>query len=517
MKLSNYQILNLEKKRDEFINTTFVGLLRWLHAVDLDPSSKTFGFADREYWSWKTKDFVNATWQGGISGFLDTHHMSNFSQESIIKIVSANVKALKEIQRMDGSFEEAYPWESSVCVTALVIFNLLYSFFSYPYYFDQEIQKTIKNIVTPSYKFLERTPETHGAISNHTATIIFAKRMARKFLGILEDNKDLNSFLETQHNIEGWFPEYGGPDPGYQTLLNHYILAGSYALKELKLIDSIIRTSSKFVSLFCYPDGTYGGEIGSRGTSIVYPSGFLLPNNNRSLEGSWATLWFLMQHQEVTEAVTPLTVDGSNFVPVFNSWAFLLRTAKNQARFFHSLPSKKLLEEEHFLRDAGILVKTTKKAYLAISFFNSSLRKGLKKDNTWQDASLVALTHEGWTTQGASVKDLKREGSTLSWRYQAIKRKQVLSTPAKLMLLRILSICLFPFPFLQRFLKMKLVLYIMQSKKMDLTPLSAELDLADTEFKLEIKNSSNEKWEHHAYGFHKHMASANTFSQRQVL
>ena len=34
----------------------------------------------------------------------------------------------QKIQRIDGSFEESYPYESSYCVTSLVIFFLLYTF-----------------------------------------------------------------------------------------------------------------------------------------------------------------------------------------------------------------------------------------------------------------------------------------------------------------------------------------------------------------------------------------------------
>jgi len=511
------QQINVEKQKKAVEHCVLLGGLKWLHAIDFDPSSRSFGVADREYWGWKTKDFANATWQGGIAGFLDTHEQLNLSKESVIKIVRATVHGMKTLQRRNGSFEEAYPWESSACVTGLIVFNLLYAFYVYPHYFDSSLYKVIKDIIKRSFQFLDKTRETHGLIANHLATIIFAKRMARRFLGIVENNEELDHFLMFQHSKEGWFPEYGGPDPGYQTLLNHYVLAGAYALKELHLIIPTLKKSLDFISLFCFPDGSYGGEIGTRGTSIVYPSGFLLMEEQGSLKEFRESEWFLCQHQGSLDAVTPLTVDGPNFTPVFNSWAFFSKISLKGSHSSHNLLHKEPLREEIFLADAGIFLKKSKNAFIALSLRNACVRKGLQKDaGTWTDESLVGLTCKGWTTQGASVENFEHKENKLSWSYQAIKRKQVLNTPGKHVILRLVSMILFPFPMLQRVLKKSLVSYVMRPCKTRSSSLVANIDLNDPMLTLKIQNNGYEVWEAHAFGFHQHMASANTFAQRQI-
>ncbi|MBX9786652.1 MAG: hypothetical protein K2Y08_04880 [Alphaproteobacteria bacterium] len=510
------QKLEINNSMHKLEQCVSLGSLRWLHAIDLDSTSKSFGIADREYWSWKTKDFANATWQGGLAGFLDVHELLNLPKESITKITKANVLGINKLQRRNGSFEEAYPWESSVCVTALVLFNLLYAFYVYPQYFDPHLREVIKSIVKLAFQFLEKTPETHGVIANHEATIVFSKRMARRFLGLTENNEELNHFLSLQHPKENWFPEYGGADPGYQTLLNHYLIAGAYALNELELISSSMKKSLEFVSLFCFPDGTYAGEIGNRGTSIVYPSGFISLEKERNLGSSSETQWFLLKHQETIDAVTPLSVDASNFVPVFNSWAFFSKIGLKNTSFYSV--EANIDQQNNFLEDAGILIKKTKKSYIAISFRNACVRKGIQTDDmNWIDKSVVSLTFQDWTTQGIPVENIEHNGSFLTWHYRAIKRKQVFNTPGKLTILRFAGLLVFPFSLFQRLLKRMLVSYIMKSLKSRSTPLVAQIDLSDPLLTLKIINNSNENWEVHSFGFHQHMASANTFVGRCLL
>ncbi|HEY9745455.1 MAG TPA: hypothetical protein V6C99_04490, partial [Oculatellaceae cyanobacterium] len=254
-----------------FLAQVRMGAWRWLHALDLDPASRTFGVADREYWAWKVKDFPNGTWQGGIAGFLDVSPELGLSTTQLIKIVSAVVQGSQRIQRRDGSFEEAYPLESSYCVTALVLFNLLYAWECYPQYFEPETQASLTVIVEKGLRFLETTPETHGIISNHLATGVMALTLARRFLKQPDAERDISQFLVLQQE-EGWFPEYGGADPGYQTLLNYYLLAGNRILQRADIAEALTR-SLRFVSYFAFPDGSFAGEVGHRGTSIFYPAG----------------------------------------------------------------------------------------------------------------------------------------------------------------------------------------------------------------------------------------------------
>jgi hypothetical protein len=80
---------------------------------------------------------------------------------------------------------------------------------------------------------------------------------------------------------EGWFEEYGGADPGYQTVTVD-CLAKYRRLDADAELDESLRRAVRFCRLMLHPDQSYGGPCGSRGTHHFYPHGFEL------LAAGWA-------------------------------------------------------------------------------------------------------------------------------------------------------------------------------------------------------------------------------------
>ena len=79
--------------------------------------------------------------------------------------------------------------------------------------------------------------------------------------------------LEWQNKDEGWFQEYEGADPGYHTCTIDFL--AKYMLKSRA--DALVAPLTKAVEFawnFMHPDGSYGGEYGSRNTYHFYPHGF---------------------------------------------------------------------------------------------------------------------------------------------------------------------------------------------------------------------------------------------------
>ncbi|MGH7192752.1 MAG: hypothetical protein ACREJM_04360, partial [Candidatus Saccharimonadales bacterium] len=75
--------------------------------------------------------------------------------------------------------------------------------------------------------------------------------------------------------------EYGGADPGYQTVTID-VLAKLRQMTGDARLDEPLRRAVSFARLFLHADGSYGGEYGSRGTYHFYPHGFeLLTGENR--------------------------------------------------------------------------------------------------------------------------------------------------------------------------------------------------------------------------------------------
>ena len=73
---------------------------------------------------------------------------------------------------------------------------------------------------------------------------------------------------------EGWFKEYNGADPGYQSLCMYYMADIHIQRPDLKLLKAL-QKSIQFLCYFAHPDGSFGGVYGSRCTRFYYPAGIL--------------------------------------------------------------------------------------------------------------------------------------------------------------------------------------------------------------------------------------------------
>jgi hypothetical protein len=497
-----------------------LGALRWLHGIDLDPTSKTYGVADREFWSWKTKDFANGTLQAGLAGFMDSRPLLSLTDVQTQKLVSAVVRGTRFIQRRDGSFEEAYPYESSYCVTALVLFGLLYAYYRSPGSFTPESRSLLLSIVQSGDQFLANTPETHGVIANHLATGLMARYLAGHFLGTPMAEKELQSFLNLQNSTEGWFPEYGEADPGYQTLLNHYLSAGHQVKPLPPAVAQAVELSLGFVRCFCFPDGTFSGEVGGRGTGILYPSGTLLLADDPNAAMTGLTQWFVEAYAPAPHAVTPVSVDAGNSVPVWNAWALAWR----QLSEIQEPPPHKLLpffqEAHHALQvfqEAQLVAVTAPAATLALSLKNGAVRRVVKDaEGVWGDASLTAFTRGGFTTQGQALRVLNQDDTGIQFQYSAVLRNQPLNTALTATVLRLSGFLLHPFPKLQRLFKKALQAFVMHRKQQAITPpITVQIDFQQPDLPLTISPKTHD-WQLQAFGYHRHMASANTFEDRAL-
>ena len=100
------------------------------------------------------------------NGFLP----KQVSEESVIKRIQGMFVGAEKLRYRNGSLAEAFPYESSFCVTALVAFDLL----SAVELLDKRLSVGTINrylaVVKPMISFLLKVDETHANISNHIAT-----------------------------------------------------------------------------------------------------------------------------------------------------------------------------------------------------------------------------------------------------------------------------------------------------------------------------------------------------------
>lgn len=481
--------------------------LRWLHQVCFVPHFKYEGVADREYWAWKTKDFANGTWQGGLAGFLDSLSLFDFNHLEIQKIISTVIKGTKKIQRSNGSFEEAYPLESSFAVTGLVLFYLSYAYLKHSELFPDESTRELISVGQKAAKFIQETPETHGIISNHLFTSYLALVMFRKVEGKTTLDENLINSLKKLQRTGGWFYEYNGADPGYQTLLNHYIFSAQEVMGPI--LNDCLKKSLKFVDNFFMPDGTFAGEIGARGTSILYPSGII---DTSQWENS---ILHIKQYLSNESHLNPLYVDQGNFVPVYCSWAsmyFFFKTKNND--HLHTHPSH--TEKEigiHKIGDSGLLKFQSKQTVGIVNTKTGAIRMNKLINEKWVDASVVSLERDNFEqSQVGKVKNLTYDQCTIEIEILFSAPKERYNNTFSATALRLISYTIFYCPPLQRLIK-KILAYSVMGQNKPPTGDSMQIRIHIQNGKIEI---SGESAKIRKFGFFQHMASANTFQRRAL-
>ena len=226
--------------------------------IDRDTTSKSLGLGDRYFWAWGLTDFGNATFQGCVHGLSKIWVSGLWPYESSEEFFITRIQSIfgtKSITRKDGSLEEAFPNEGSYCVTALVAFDFLVTLDLLKNILDSYQKKDLIEVVRPLINFLIKSDETHAIISNHLATAVAA--LVRWDILV----NDPPAFNKAEHltdrilknqSDEGWFKEYEGPDPGYQTLCLHYLVDAHLQRCDLNLFEPIAK-SIRFLQYFAHP------------------------------------------------------------------------------------------------------------------------------------------------------------------------------------------------------------------------------------------------------------------------
>ena len=343
-------------------------LPRLLNHYNLDSGSKTYGFGDRLYWGWKISDFSNGTMQGGVHSLSIAVKLGIVENELfILNVIDAAIRAIDKIRAKNGSMLEAYPGESSFCVTALVAFDVL----SAIRYLDKKINERQKQdyliIIKPLIDFIVFHNEEHAIISNHIATAVAAVTFWNNLTGDdLNRDEELLGVIYSNQSEEGWYKEYEGADPGYQTLCTYYLACVYEITKDKKLLDSLIR-SGEYLKYFVHPDGTIGGLYGTRNTEVYYPAGTVALA--RSSEEFAKIAKCLQYGYNFDNHLLPSAIDAGNFIPLLNSYAVAALHYEKNSEYIEKI--YKPVSEKNFKKEfskSGIFVCSTVHYYAIVNF-----------------------------------------------------------------------------------------------------------------------------------------------------
>ena len=240
-----------------------------------EPASSSFGSFDRQYWGWKYKDFSDATMQYGVRLAVE-YASARGLIENLPDFLGGYADYCASIQLADGSFNQCYPYERTPGVIYDILSTLVYVRRS-PYLLDAGARYKLDWVIERAVAFALRTDEKHGEVSNHLAHYAYELLQYAEFSGDdkvkAKAREYIDRFLDAFEPDEGWFLEYNGPDPGYQSRCLRYLvkIADISADEELW---STVRLAAGFINEMLMPDGSIHPMLGCRSTALLYPSAF---------------------------------------------------------------------------------------------------------------------------------------------------------------------------------------------------------------------------------------------------
>ena len=263
--------------RELFRDAALRQIPKILTLLDRNLHSPTYGCFDRTYWHYRMIDFPSGMSQEFVLPLALAYELNitgnpYHHQPAIKRWVEAGILFAARSTHRDGSCDDYFPYERAGGAAA---FSLLACVDSYSL-LGLENEEALRFFKRRA-KWLAGHHES-GRLSNHQALIALGLELVGRQLKTDEWNQARDERIErvlSWQSAEGWFQEYEGCDPGYHTLTLS-CLARLYELRpSAKLKDALTR-AVKLAAEFIHPDGSFGGEYGSRNTYNFFPHGFEL-------------------------------------------------------------------------------------------------------------------------------------------------------------------------------------------------------------------------------------------------
>jgi hypothetical protein len=443
-------------------------LSRLLNMYNMDPGSTAAGIGDRLYWGWKISDFPNGALQGGVHALAVAVKMNWVENRGfLLQCIDSAIQALPIMTGKKGALNEAYPGEDSYCVTAQVAFDTLAAVDLIKTDCSQKQLDSYLTIVEPLIRFISRNDETHAVISNHLASAVAAFSLWRQFTGEHRECGDnILARIFSQQSEEGWYREYEGADPGYQTLCSHFLYHVFRTGRHEALKQSLVH-SARFLKYFVHPDGTLGGLYGSRNTEVYYPSGFV---GMSAYSEEFNQIRFWMEKGIANGYhMLPDAVDIGNFVPLVNSYAVAAYLYEEpDARTDDGIPPPQYAASFHkTFRHAGIHIHSNSAYYAILNYKKGGCLKVFDKatgEIDMEDGGLFGNLSNGtrFSTQQYD-EEIQFVDNTIGSNFYMVNES--FPSPLTTIILRLLGISLFRFGFIGQIFKKAVVRKLMTGKR----------------------------------------------------
>jgi len=256
-------------------------ILRLLSQLDRNPLSPYYGCFHRDFWHYRmASDFPSAVFQMGALSlallYARTLNERGYRNRELRESLEAAVRFWASIQEKDGSFNEWYPHEHSHVATAFTTWGISEALLAVPEEDRIPLLKIAGTAFRKAAAFLAKNVDTLAM--NHTAGAIAALFNLHLLTGedfYLKAMEKSRRALLSGQDPEGWYPEYGEFDAGYQSLSIFFLAQYWKKSGDVPIRESLARATS-FLKHFVHPDGTVGGGYLSRDTAYLFRYGFFL-------------------------------------------------------------------------------------------------------------------------------------------------------------------------------------------------------------------------------------------------
>ena len=446
-----------------------------LSLLDREPESPTSGCFDRTFWAWKFSDFPGARFQEGLC-FLSFLHATPLpgsdyqGNEALLRWIAGGFDFWCGIQRNGGDFDEAYPLERSLAATAFTSFYLSEAWELVGQALPRETRTRFVRSLERAGDWLIRNDETHGFLSNHLAAASAALFHAHRITGEARFESRGRTFLERilgHQSREGWYDEYGGADPGYQTHGSFYLerileLTGDSDLQRS------LNDSYRFMAEFIHPDRSLGGEYTSRNTQTYYPAAFEMAASR-----SGAASWIAEQMRPAVRSLSAAglgTVDAYNLFPLLNNNVFALRASLAGKELASPEPPDRSDGVRHFPA-AGIAIVRRSHYDLYISVIKGGVVKAFDRRNgqlALSDCGYVGALRGGGTLSSQWVdadRNVRIHDDHIEIEGDFYQVSRPVMSPWRFVAFRLFSLVLGRVPGFSAFLKSVLVRVLIYRKR----------------------------------------------------
>lgn len=422
--------------RDWYTYEAIRAIPRIVGMVDKNPFSQTFGCFDREFWHYRTVDFPCGMSQEfclplAMAAAREFPNNPYYGNERLRALVEGSIRFAIDSSHADGSTDDYFPFERALGALVFSTYAMT----------ESCIELGIDRRDFVDFFRLRgdwlRTHQETGQLANHQALAALALYNVFLLTGdpVYRDaSNDFRDLTMSWQHDEGWFQEYEGADPGYQSCSVAFLAKLYKKSSDETLLDPMVR-AAEFCSHFMHPDGSYAGEYGSRNTYHFYPHGFEVLAGRSPVAGRVAETFL---HRAMPERRRYYNDDNRMLAHYVYDWmqSWLDYDASGPLKGRHGLLDDHRENFERWFPDARMFVKKTDRYYAVLSLLKGGVLKVFDRDGPiYSDTGLFLRDEDGEVLTSNFVDDYALDVDVAAGRFGATgvlsKWKKQLSSPVK--------------------------------------------------------------------------------------